>query len=249
MQPGSDFLHTLANKEKGRALFALPSAGASPLSLMLLARSLPARAVCSFAYAGMGDDREPHDDITEMAAAYVEEMCKVDPDGPFRLAGYCFGGLVAYAMAAQLEAAGLPVERLVLIECFTPTIAADGTAGLVDDELQGALQCIYQRTEEQYRRLPPQIVAQFQRIFWLHLKAGNRYQASPIRAGIRLIRTASHPDRLYQGWERLSMTSHTDCVIPGDTFSILTHPHVQPLAHAVEEALKHSSEALSPRFP
>ena len=44
--------------------------------------------------------------VEELAAHYVEEIRQIQPDGPYRLGGFCFSGLVAYEMARQLQAAG-----------------------------------------------------------------------------------------------------------------------------------------------
>jgi thioesterase domain-containing protein len=40
----------------------------------------------------------------------------VQPNGPYRVAGFCVGGVVAYEMARQLQQAGETVQSLVLID-------------------------------------------------------------------------------------------------------------------------------------
>jgi thioesterase domain-containing protein len=237
------FLHTLANKEKSDSLIIVPSASTSPLSLMLLARSFSSRKVCSFSFAGMEDNQEPHREITEMAEAYVRELRTVQPEGPYRIAGYCFGGIVAQAMAAHLEALGQTVERLVLIEIYLPPLAADGTVDQVDKQLQTTFQSIWQKSQEDYSRLPAALSQRFEKIFKLHVEATTRYRIEPVNAEIQLIRTTCHPERLYQRWAQLSTTKFTETIIPGDTFSILKHPDVRTLAQTIEQALKRSSLA------
>ncbi len=44
--------------------------------------------------------------IEELARHYVAEMRKLQPHGPYKIGGYCFGGLVAFEMAHQLRAVG-----------------------------------------------------------------------------------------------------------------------------------------------
>ncbi|MET8054484.1 amino acid adenylation domain-containing protein [Streptosporangium sp. NPDC005286] len=56
--------------------------------------------------------------IEEMAAEYVSQILEVWPEGPYRLLGWSFGGIVAHAMAARLEQAGRRVESLTLIDAF-----------------------------------------------------------------------------------------------------------------------------------
>ena len=47
-----------------------------------------------------------------MAAHYLSEMRQVHPGGPWRLAGYCFGAILAFEIANQLIAEGEQVELL-----------------------------------------------------------------------------------------------------------------------------------------
>ena len=57
-----------------------------------------------------------HQSIREMAGCYVSAMRQVQPEGPYRLLGWSFGGVVVREMAAQLEAAALQVELMVLLD-------------------------------------------------------------------------------------------------------------------------------------
>ncbi len=54
--------------------------------------------------------------IEEMASAYISEIKKVQPKGPYLLCGYCAGGTIAFEMAQQLLDEGETVEKLILID-------------------------------------------------------------------------------------------------------------------------------------
>ncbi|MFJ2590897.1 amino acid adenylation domain-containing protein [Streptomyces sp. NPDC087538] len=56
--------------------------------------------------------------IEEMAAGYVAEIRSVQPHGPYHLLGWSFGGLVAHAIAAELEAQGEEVALLALLDSY-----------------------------------------------------------------------------------------------------------------------------------
>jgi len=58
--------------------------------------------------------------LEAIARAHVESVRAVQPVGPYRLGGYCNGGLLAYEMARQLEADGEEVEFLGLINPSEP---------------------------------------------------------------------------------------------------------------------------------
>ncbi|MGH8890406.1 MAG: amino acid adenylation domain-containing protein [Acidothermaceae bacterium] len=61
---------------------------------------------------GLYGDSTPQGRVEEMAATYLEELRDVQPQGPYHLLGYCFGGLVAFEMAHQLRRAGEEVAFL-----------------------------------------------------------------------------------------------------------------------------------------
>ncbi|MCP4661638.1 MAG: hypothetical protein GY856_40065, partial [bacterium] len=74
-------------------------------------------------------------DLALMAAHYLDQLRAVQPRGPYQLAGWSFGGLVAYEMARQLVAAGEAVASLVLIDAGAPVAAEEPPdAAIYDDD-------------------------------------------------------------------------------------------------------------------
>lgn len=65
---------------------------------------------------------EEFDQIEDMARYYLEQIRALQPNGPYLLGGYCFGGNVAYEMARQLRSQGEHVAQLLLIDA-TPSNA------------------------------------------------------------------------------------------------------------------------------
>jgi amino acid adenylation domain-containing protein len=53
--------------------------------------------------------------VEKMAAAYIEELRSIQPEGPYQIGGFCNGGLLAYEIATQLSEAGQQVDLLALI--------------------------------------------------------------------------------------------------------------------------------------
>jgi amino acid adenylation domain-containing protein len=72
--------------------------------------------VYGFQPKGLDGVEEPHQSVEEMAAYYIECLLAQNPNGPYRLAGYSFGGYVAYEMSRQLQKMGKQVERLILFD-------------------------------------------------------------------------------------------------------------------------------------
>ncbi len=62
----------------------------------------------------------PDDRMETIASRYLDAIRDVQPGGPYRLGGFCFGGFVAYEMARQLESQGDRVALLAIMEGFAP---------------------------------------------------------------------------------------------------------------------------------
>ncbi len=55
--------------------------------------------------------------IAELAADYAEQIRSNQPDGPYHLLGWSFGGTVAHAVATRLQELGAEVGLLALLDC------------------------------------------------------------------------------------------------------------------------------------
>ncbi|TMS37085.1 hypothetical protein L596_004095 [Steinernema carpocapsae] len=74
---------------------------------------------CQFpAYCFQSTKDVPQDDISKVAACYIAEMKKVQPQPPYRLVGYSYGACIGFEMATMLQEAHGPdaVERLILLD-------------------------------------------------------------------------------------------------------------------------------------
>ncbi|WP_420643177.1 non-ribosomal peptide synthetase [Candidatus Leptofilum sp.] len=54
--------------------------------------------------------------VEELAQKYVAEIRQFQPEGPYYLGGFCFGGMVVYEIARLLQEAGKEVAVLALLE-------------------------------------------------------------------------------------------------------------------------------------
>jgi amino acid adenylation domain-containing protein len=107
-------------------LFLVHGAGGGMLwGYANLSRHLgPDQPVYVFNSRGM-DGLDEFATIDEMAAQYVRELREFQPQGPYYLGGYCFGGEVAFEMAQQLTAQGQRVAMLAVINAMPPNAAFD----------------------------------------------------------------------------------------------------------------------------
>ena len=65
---------------------------------------------------GLDGKQVPHTRVEDMAAHYIQEIRKIQPEGPYFLGGYSMGGKVALEMAQQLRTQGQEVALLALFD-------------------------------------------------------------------------------------------------------------------------------------
>jgi thioesterase domain-containing protein len=81
----------------------------------------PAHAVFGLQPYALDGVPMAHTRIPEMAAYHVGKIRAVQPRGPYLLGGMCAGGVIAYEMARQLEAAGERVALVALLDAADPS--------------------------------------------------------------------------------------------------------------------------------
>ncbi len=105
---------------EGTPLFFLPGAGGGETDFVQLYARLIRhmggdRPVYGFVATGLANGGPFPASVEHMSAAYVAELCTVQPAGPYLLAGEDLGGRVAFEMARQLIDAGEDVALFALL--------------------------------------------------------------------------------------------------------------------------------------
>jgi len=59
-------------------------------------------------------------ELPDVAARMIEDMRRIQPNGPYHLCGFSLGGKFVYEMARQLRKVGESVDLLALLDCFAP---------------------------------------------------------------------------------------------------------------------------------
>jgi len=67
---------------------------------------------------GLNADDKPFDKMEEIAAHYISEIVARDPGPTYALAGYSFGGIIAFEMAKQLKAMGKEIAMLGMFDTY-----------------------------------------------------------------------------------------------------------------------------------
>ncbi|WP_413174048.1 AMP-binding protein [Anabaena azotica] len=69
---------------------------------------------------GLDEKQPPLVRMENIAAHYIQEIRTIQPQGPYLLGGYSFGGIVAYEMARQLQKQGETVSFLAMLDTCRP---------------------------------------------------------------------------------------------------------------------------------
>ena len=102
-------------------LHCVPSAGSDAFSLLQLARALgPEQPLVALQIPGLYPGERPPESVEEIAALFVGPLRARQPHGPYALGGSSFGGVVAFALAQALRAAGEEVSLLALFDVLAP---------------------------------------------------------------------------------------------------------------------------------
>ena len=94
----------------------------------LVANVDPDQPVYGLQAKGLDGTSEPFDNMEAIAAHYIGEMLEQNPVGPYAIAGYSFGGYVAYEMAQQLTRMGKEIKMLAMFDTDARALIRHRTA-------------------------------------------------------------------------------------------------------------------------
>ncbi len=203
---------------------------------------------------------EPHQaDLTALAANYLRQIRTLQPSGPYHLAGHSSGGLVVYEMACQLQEQGETVGLLALLDC-------DPETGKPAPPLRGSWKLVLQRARFRLRDLGWKEVLR-RRVIYQRLKIRAGLAARSRRAGrsggpvpaeghlalafrectlknyigdatlFIAANEAPSPVPSARAWQRRILGVCEKRTVPGNHMTMLTHPHVIPLAREMAQRM------------
>jgi thioesterase domain-containing protein len=187
-----------------------------------------------------------------MAAAYIEVLKPRLEGHPWILCGWCYGGIVAYEMARQLAARGLPKPRVIMIEAWAQSPKSSGQRMKLKLAKIAAMIGMPWNHRLQYikSRLSPPAPADngqtedhhFSRsvIYQANMKAIQVYQPEPYDGDLDLLFSKDPaPDAIpirNGGWHVLGANCHV-YPISGEHDLALRPPHVAELADCIKRLI------------
>ncbi|MBD2137716.1 amino acid adenylation domain-containing protein [Anabaena sp. FACHB-1237] len=102
-------------------LFFIPGAGGNVIYLHSLAQALGTeRPFYGLQPKGLNGEEELDNSVEAMANTYIQAMKKLQPQGPYFIAGHSFGGYVAYEVGRQLQAQSDKIGYILEVDTLAP---------------------------------------------------------------------------------------------------------------------------------
>ncbi len=206
--------------------------------------------------------------IEETAAAYLKSILSMQSEGPFRLAGYSFGGVVAHEIACQLRDAGHQVEFLGMFDTHNPAAEArlyspferfsvfwNENREVPFGERLGKLSARIAEGMQTHRRIKAELSAarkqgpaeaysdlrrvQVREENW---RAMQEYRPRPFDGRITLFKASHASDKVEwpadYGWSQVALSGLDIIPVSGHHLALFGPEHIDSLGKALTQALK-----------
>ncbi|MDR1969185.1 MAG: amino acid adenylation domain-containing protein [Burkholderiaceae bacterium] len=211
--------------------------------------------------------------IEGMADRLVQAIRSIQPSGPYRIAGWSFGGTLAYEIATQLIGNGEEVQFLGLLDtryrAVVPESFLQDGALLKDLVLQqnplpatvkalnavdpADLDAMWRKCQE--LSLVPEDMGSLSmadmRLYFsrvrMHTRASNAYQAHPINIQVHLFIAQDDPTgEPPLSWDKILPAERISLIfVPGDHHSMLEEPNVAMLGAQFSHCIGGKTQAIS----
>jgi acyl-CoA synthetase (AMP-forming)/AMP-acid ligase II/thioesterase domain-containing protein/acyl carrier protein len=264
---GSPCLVRVAPDGDRTPLFIVHGGDGNAVYFRNLARYLdPDQPVYAFQCVGLDGREQPLTGIEDIVERYLPELRAVQPHGPYYIAGFSFGGRVAYVMAQRLRAAGEAVALLAMLDTYALTgedflglwpamllrlrglrrVRLRALPGYVAARLRNVTRVLAMR-------LPQPVFALFRRRFGgetqavphslrlapleAHAMANRAFRPAPYDGDLVLFRAAENRPGRHEGWDALVKGRFEVREVPGGHTDILAEPRVKILAQELGAVL------------
>jgi thioesterase domain-containing protein/acyl carrier protein len=216
--------------------------------------------------------------MSELAKRCAEAVQSVQPAGPYNLAGYCYGGVVAFAVAQHLVAQGMPVSFVGLMDAFYQPglktvywprlrrwrfhflkVRKLGVSYVVK-KLRNRRQLARERKAAQNRPIASEKKTELTEAEKTHLRrvAFMReivmvYRSQPYPGNVTLFRAVADPQAFRfdfgaNGWDQIVQGDIKLEDFECSHLNLSEHPHVNDVAQCIESHLS-SADSNSPQSP
>ncbi len=258
----------LKPSENESPLFCVHPLGGNLFDYQTLSKILDVhRPIYGLQPRGIDGKQQPLDRIEDMADYFIQSIQTIQPQGPYFISGYSFGGIVAFDIARQLTERGEKVAFLGLVDIRCPVIAEIDTPfrQWIDIQLDRMRKLtIKQQFEYIYEKLfkpkshvyRDEIVAalsdldiftpELVKVLDCNVQAAKEYQPQTF-AGKATLFWSEYQDWYIKkhptlGWGDLVVDGLDIQRIPGSHTTLMQEPHVRVLAKKLQSSIAEAAK-------
>jgi thioesterase domain-containing protein/acyl carrier protein len=238
-------------------VFCLHAGGGHVFFYKDLAKHLgPDQPVYALQRLGVDDITQAAQDIESTASYYLEEIRKVQPNGPYSLLAYCFSISICWEMVRQLQEAGDSTSVIAMIDSSPPLQVHKRTN---TDRLNGILSRARALDFSFFKTIWMGRVHRPIKVKWISLVSNREtiqlqkklkaltlisaaYVWKPLPVKITLIRSApfllnERKNEKFSKWKDLALDGVDTYVVDGHHRNLFNEPEVQQLADQLRQCL------------
>lgn len=218
---------------------------------------------------GLNGDLTHITSIETIAARYLAEIVENDPNGPYTIMGYSFGGIIAYEIVRQLLEQGKKVKMLGILDTYADTslhhvntISKYNKKILRQFKKLGFFTKMFFKTPREilkYQLLlfnrkfnknfrdpeEDQIHDYNEEVIKAYDEAYYKYKMQPINIYIDLFKVQKRiyylDEPVYLGWKKFALKGIKIHSIPGDHKTFLSSPNNKILANTIQHVVDNKS--------
>ena len=195
------------------------------------------RPFIGFLHQGEDGHGMKYKSIPAIAQHYVDELTAALPQGPYVLAGFSMGGIIAFEMAHILRGMGLPVALLTIIDTRGPKFHWWRYASKT--KVADAKGTVLRPRCEAYLRRGEAIPYSLRNFYIINTyrRAMARYRPKTYHGDVLLIRSSQRTGKEPTGWNGLFSGRVFFEISEGEHLTMLREPNVRELAGLLEKQL------------
>jgi amino acid adenylation domain-containing protein len=251
-------------------LFCIHPLGGNLFDYYTLSKKLdPQRPIYGLQPRGIDGKQQPIERIEDMASYFIQVIQTVQPQGPYFILGYSFGGIVAFEIARQLTEQGKKVAFLGLVDIRCPLIPELATPfrEWLDIQLnrmrkltlKGQFEYIFDKLfKPQSKTYRDEVVTtlsnldiftpELVKVLDCNLRAAKEYQPE-VFAGRATLFWSEYQDWYIDrhptlGWGDLVTDGLDVQWIPGSHTTLMQEPHVRVLAEKLKSSIEQAAKSV-----
>ncbi|MCX4959045.1 non-ribosomal peptide synthetase [Streptomyces virginiae] len=211
------------------------------------------------------DGELPFTGFGDRAAQYAALIRETQPEGPYTVVGWCYGGANAFAVAGELEKSGAEVS-VVMMDAHAPAVVPAGSEpdpAEIVEAIAANLQWDYGQRLKPLAELqamdegghldyllgiardcdylPPDAgreqIRDIYELWVANLRLVWNFRPDPVKGKVTLIRADEEEWDLATSWNELTGQHFDVRTVGGNHYTMMRHPHIEGVADVLNQVL------------